>query len=393
MALAGLLLWVVQAGAADRLWLEAEVAPPAPVAGQQVVLTLRLLQDVDIRDLRWTVPDGAIALEEIVREQDRGARRLRVTERRYALFIDEPGVRSLPGIFVDGRVPAAAHEADPDGRKSVRVGAPPVTLHLRPAPAGLVAESVNLSESWTVRPEAHSAGVPVEWRVALTVRGQTGGRLPALQPMHAAGARLHPVGEQVSTRVENGSAIGVREQRYWFVPDGSSVPYVELVWWNPRTGVAERATVGRMPQRAAGSVESEPRPGSSAMALAVLASAAAIFGVFWFSRRGLVRARLLHAARGACRSGDARRAREGLLRWANAAGEEPVATLRDLARRSAPETRVELLALERVLFGRGSSRWDGAALARLIGSRRATLPLVRRSNGGGAVPKAGPRSA
>lgn len=314
------------------------------------------------------------------------------------------------------------------GSRVVRAQSKAVELNVRPIPAGftgrhwLPAESLELMETWSQTPPRTEAGEPITRTLALRAKGATVGVLPELAPNleRAIGdqAKLYPDQPAMNEEKRPDGIISSRQEKTALLPGRAgkiTLPAIEIPWWNTRS---DRMEVARLPEQtlivtgAAGEPAptappaAEPEPAEAIPAVsqkpdaANLAVPAApltadpwfwstlvaaigwlLTALFWLRARqspasllkdggqaelpGLRAA--TRAVKEACRSGDPARARDALLVWAAARWPtDAPSSLAALARRSGGGLAQAIAELERALYSRSGSCWNGETLGRLI---------------------------
>lgn len=376
-----LALPAMAAMAADELLLEAELDTREVHVHAQAVYRLRFLHAVDVRDVQIAGPSVRLADlrkigEDRISEAQRGGKRYRVHERRYAVFPFASGTLELSGAYVTGRVPSSA----PEGWRQMRIAAPARTLTVLPVDIAadgapwLPASAVALTEQWTTAEN----GV-YRRTVRIEASGVDATQLPELD-IAVEGMGVLPGTPRLRNTFTGERNIAVREQAFVIMPTQSglfAVPPLQLRWWNVDT---DTGAIASLPGRTLVVGESAFAP-KAVVTGAALEKAA--LGHLWAIVAASLGAGLLFAAlrrrrlrnawqlRQACRAGDLRAVRDGLLAWAATALPDPPATLGALAERmhDAP-VRNALLMLERSLYGPDSGTWSADALAELVAGVR-----------------------
>lgn len=371
------------ASAAQDLLLEAQLEPAQVYVQSQAVYRLRLYRAVDVQDLQLAGPAARVAdLRPIgsdrVYETVRDGRRYRVHERSYAVFPFASGTLQLAGAHASGRIPASGARA-PDGRQPVRIDALPQTLTVLPAPAGvdawLPAQALVLRETWTAAP----AGA-LRRTIRIEATGVDAAQLPEL-PVAAPGITVRTEPAHLENRFEGTRNIGVREQSFIVAHAGAGdavVPALQVQWWHTGTGMPMTAslpakTLPRIqPPTAAGQAapSGQAPPLRAASGLAWLALPFALLLGVAVVRYCTSAACVLQRA---CRRGDARAVRDGLLAWSAAVWPHaPPRTLAALAERLPdPAARNAATGIERSLYGPQDAGLDAAAL-------RTAVRLIRQ---------------
>lgn len=375
--------------AAQDLLLEAELDIAQTYVQQQAVYRLRFLHAVDVRGVQIVGPSARLANlraigDDWVYEAQRGARRYRVHERRYAVFPFASGTLELAGAHVNGKLPAAT----PSGERAVKLDFPARALQVLPAvpqaPGGswLPARSLHVSEQWTALDGgAHRRTIRIE------ASGVEAELLPRLHP-EVPGMELLPGSRRTETRFDAERAVAVSEQSFVLVAsrEGSfRVPPLQLHWWNPANGTpavaglpARELAAGKTDMAAAASVATQQpetaavvhKPGNVHAAAAGIAALLLLLA-FRCRTRLYARWRLWRAAA----TGDAHGVRDGLLAWFASGKDATVAgaplTLAALAQQMHdPAARRVLCELERQLYGPASVKPPRGELVAMVAAVR-----------------------
>ena len=381
--------------------LEADLEPAQVYVQAQAVYRLRLYQAVDVRDLTFSVAAPRLAdLQPIgqgrVYETLRDGRRYRVHERSYAIRPYASGALVLGDAHLDGRVPASG---TPDGRRALRMDAPQLTLNVLPVPPKadaalwLPAHTLSVTEVWTPAPQA---GQAQRRSIRIEAAGVDAGQLPELK-ITAPGMAVHASPARLENRFAGTLNIGVREQTFSMVALHSgpiSIPEIQLHWWNVESNLPAVATlpsrtlqISAAPGLApAPTLEPTLEPTAALAALRfspLLPGAAALLclaALLWYRRTSIGAAwRLVRA----CRTGNVRGVRDGLLAWTAIVLPQPAAlTLGGLAERlDEPAARYALGELERHLYGPAPGTCEPAMLTATVRSVKRAVRQDRRRGG------------
>lgn len=371
-----LLTSVLPAMAAQDVMIEAEIDPPEVRVNAQAVYRLRVLHAVDVTDLDISGPSARLADfraigAERVTETQRGGRRYRMHERRYAVFPFASGTLELSGARASGRVIAPGANS-PDRRKPITLDAP--VRRLTVLPVGVESDGVpwlparflTLTENWTELNGAQRRTIRME------AVGVDAVQLPAV-PMDIDGMTVRAETPRLDNRFDGEQNVAVREQVFILAPARPgkiAVPSLQLHWWHteldsPALATLPSRTVQGLPESAPARVPERVLPAVvHALAVAVV-MAAALAMLAWRRRH------ILYASwklRRAYLSGDVHAVRNGLLHWAASVWpESPPLTLSALAARlHDPGARRALGAIERALYGASVSAYDAAALKAMV---------------------------
>lgn len=372
-----LLLCALPALAAQDVLLEAELDPPEVRVNAQAVYRLRVLQAVDLADLKITGPSARLAdFREIdngrVYEAQRDGRRYRVHERRYAVFPFASGTLELSGAQATGRI-LSTKASSPDHRLPLRLDAPSRTLTVLPtgveadAAPWLPARALTLTENWTTEGKEHRRTVRIE------AVGIDATQLPEV-PMQVDGMTVHAEAALLDNRFAEEQNVATRVQDFVLTPIRAGkliVPVLQLPWWHVELDSPALAT---LPARTIDGLPASAAPATPAartipvVTIALATTAVLLAGValtIWRRRRILYAAWQLRLA---YRTGNVHAVRDGLLQWAASVWpESPPRTLSALGSQLRdPGARRALDAIERALYGTSSTNYDAAALKEIV---------------------------
>jgi hypothetical protein len=402
-----------------EIFLEAEISPDPAYVQSQMRYVVRLLRSVDVVDGTLTEPGAANAVlhrlgRDISYTTNRDGQSYRVLERRYALFPQASGELLISPVAFEGEVVDQGQAGTGLSRlfargKRVRLRTPVVRATALSPPTDypgrtwLPAKNLQLTEEWSKDPDALRAGEPLTRTLRLQALGLSAEQLPEITVTVTDGVKEY--GDQPITRTTTDTdwVHGVREQRIALVPgkEGTyTLPEIRIDWWDTERNVPRQATIpARILRVAAGAQggaaaivasDTTAQTGQPALALwqrpllwqgvcALLALLWLITFVAWRRARGMAPDA---GAKGAnapdapqrpptslhrtCLAGDARDAREALLRWASISWpEHPPRSLPGLAQRLADaQLRAELAALDRALYAPDAGSWRGEPLWR-----------------------------
>lgn len=355
-----LLALAIPALAAQDVLIEAELEPAEVHVHAQAVYRLRVYHAIDLRDLRITGPSARLADFRAIGadrtfETQRGGRRYRVHERRYAVFPFASGTLTLAGARATARASTA------NGRNMLRLEAPERALTVLPAnieadgTPWLPARSLTLSEQWSA-----AANGAQHRTIRIDAVGVDAAQLPAL-PVAVDGMTVQAQAPRLENRFAGENNIAMREQTFVMTPARRGdvvVPELKLRWWQVQADSPAQATLPARTLR----IETPDLPlardaDTAAMPplLAGLAIAAMPICLLafagWRKRTAWRAARQLRIA---CQEGDARAVRDALLRWAETLWHDtPPVSLAEFADRLHDRTATHALQdLEHTLYGR-----------------------------------------
>ncbi|MES2000303.1 MAG: BatD family protein [Pseudomonadota bacterium] len=349
-----------------------------------------------------------------------------VIERRYAVFPQKSGQFSSAPVVFDGSVVEANQNGggfmfNPFSQhtRQLRLDSKSVTFAVKPVPPGydirqwLPASNLQLAEQWSDNPPKFTVGEPITRTLTVTANGLTATQLPAMDSGKIDGLKLYPDQPTLKNGQDGNGIIGTREQKIAYIPTRAgnvTLPAIEIKWWNVNTNQAE---VARLPARSItvrpGSPNqvSAPPPSSPPLTTEAPASTtlssnapqssgvlvsgyqrwwpwlALLLGTgwlitlvawWWRARQKSPQAGVDAASeetlgqlekqfRKACMENNALQAKTQLLAWAKQRWrEKPPATLTALARLCEPALADAVTQLDRSLYAKTQSPWQGEIL-------------------------------
>ena len=250
------------------IFLEAKVDLVQAYVQSQVIYSVRLFRAVEIREGSLTEPNLVDAVverlgEDVTFQTRRDGRLYQVTERRFAIFPQKSGTFTIDSTVFQGQVidnrGARQRSSDPFDRffqnqrtKRVRIKSEALELTIKPQPANaegdmwLPAKRLILTESWSQDPPKFKVGEPVTRTLRMEAVGLTAAQLPELKPFDANGIKQYADQPVVQTGVQQGSLVGVREEKFAIVPTQSgklTLPEMNLYWWNTEMNQQEVITI------------------------------------------------------------------------------------------------------------------------------------------------------
>jgi len=201
-----------------RLWLDVETRGRLPYAQEMVLLRIRglftlpilleKLEQPDMPGFRW-LPIGG----DIWTDASDGGRKARGFQRTLALFPQRAGELAIPAFVHRLTV------MDPSGeRRNIEISTAPMSLRVAPPPdtAGqwwLPAQSVSISESWSVPPEALAIGQSTRRTITVQAFGVPDDQLPPLPELRAPGLIAFPAPPERHTVISVSMDAATAEQR------------------------------------------------------------------------------------------------------------------------------------------------------------------------------------
>jgi hypothetical protein len=412
---------------AGDISLEVDVDNLAPYVQEQIIFTVRIVHAVSFDQASLSDPvlsSGDAIIEklgdDVAYESSRGANRVAILERRYAIFPQNSDPMTIAPLRFDGRIANGGRSRfDPFARSSVvRKRTDAIEITPKPIPAGfsgstwLPARQLMLVE---MSPEAHieyRVGEPFTRTLTLQATGLSASQLPEINAAIPDTVRQYPDQPVLENRVSADSIVGIRHEKMALIPAQAgliTLPAIEVPWWDTGTGKIQYAT---LPARtidvlpALGGNASTPPPTAAATAqpaatdsesgsnnnesvqplalgdrniwpwVSLLLAAGwlvTLLGWLRSRQRTPVKAgpdktqttekQLLRDLRRACAANDAAAAKSALLQWAAIQWPgDRIHSMGELAARFEGDLQQHLHALSQHLYSRSTALWDGEQL-------------------------------
>lgn len=277
-----------KARTSDKVFLEVSAEPQGPLVQGQILFTVRLYRAARLSSLELSNPEtqGPYTVVERLgesREYEKTVKgvRYRVSELRYALFPQAPGVLTIePVRFTAFELEAGrggfnpfGYSAAPQGKR-VSARSEPVELRVKPIPANaptkpwLPATNLQLAEAWPEQDPEFRVGQPITRTLMILAEGLPAAKLPALEPDYPEGLKTYSENATLENRPSAQGLTGVRQERITIVPTREGrfrLPTVAVEWWNTEKSRAEEAqlpaqTIRVLPPLPASAGRSQPRP-------------------------------------------------------------------------------------------------------------------------------------
>ncbi len=238
--------------APPQVYLRAEIEPAAPYVGEQVLYTLYLFTQVDVRSVNpQQLPDFKGFWSRVIPQPDQlrpkmvlrdGERVGRVVLLQRALFPRRAGSFEIEPV--EARLAALMPDSSPFGsllprsREIIRTSNP-VALEVRrlpPPPAGFQGAVGQLSLTAELEPSELEVGEAATLSLTLAGRGHFQGLPPPLLP-ELPGVRVFPPQQQSTEAVERRDVSGERTWSFVLVPERAGtwrLPPIEVPYFDPR---------------------------------------------------------------------------------------------------------------------------------------------------------------
>ncbi len=264
-------------GAARQVFVETSIGKASPWVQEQIILTLKVFQSVDVLDGSLDEPRGEglmiVPLEDQrVSAEIRDGVEFRVTEMSFAVFAQQSGATAIEPVTLVASIPADAGRASSylsqTRRLTRRSEKLPLDVRPRPADAAgqwwLPAQDVTLGENWTNDlPSGSSSGAspndgpddeaakvrvgePVMRTVTLSGNGVIDTQLPDLQVPEVDGLRIYEDAAELDQEVGE-AGVRSRQRTTWSIMperEGTvTLPAIRVHWFDTTSGTEELATL------------------------------------------------------------------------------------------------------------------------------------------------------
>lgn len=366
-----------------------------------------------------------------------------VTERKYAIFPQKSGTMTIKPLALTAQVIVASQ---PDFRdffgtrmtKTKRVLSNEVVLNVKPAPPEfkgknwLAAEKLELSQTWSGDTQQMKVGEPLTRTLTLRGVGATVGQLPELNTLKTdVKLKAYPDQPVLNEQKQANGITATRQEKIALIPSEAGkhvLPAIEIPWFNTKTQKMESARipetvinvigVGAKPPETASSASSSastPSPGENPVTtlqttpdkrlnnpspwlwVSVFLAVGWLLTVLYFLLRKPKIAtdelqristdndekRVKESVRqlkNACADNNPQAAKDALLTWGKL--KFGVNNLGSVAESCDARLRDEILDLNQVLYGKGSTLWTGKKLFQAFTENKARAKIGHQQEDG-----------
>ena len=147
-------------------------------------------------------------------------------------FSNDPFFKDLSGGFFSNRQVAS---------KPFTASSKAIEVIVQPLPSSftgdlwLPAEELIIEDSWSTSPPELRVGEPVTRVLLLRAKGLAGSQIPKIDIPKPSGFRTYPEQEKTETRTDGKTVYGISEMKISYIPDATgnvTIPEIKLDWWN-----------------------------------------------------------------------------------------------------------------------------------------------------------------
>lgn len=247
----------------EELFLDVEATPLSPYVQSQILYTLKLYTKIDIAQARLNEPELDEAVIEKLGEDSNYNTQVNgvnysVTERKYAIFPQKSGRMTIKPLVLTAEVLATNSPSfngffSPQITKTKRVQSKEIDLDVKPVPAEFIgrhwlsAEELHLQQEWSGDIRQMKVGEPLTRTLTLLAKGTTVGQLPELNSAKIDGwLKTYPDQPVLKEQKKPDGIIAFREEKIALIPSKSGdyiLPAIEVPWFNSKSQKMEMATI------------------------------------------------------------------------------------------------------------------------------------------------------
>ena len=244
----------------DDLFLEVAVDSEHPYQQAQVIYTVKLYRRVELAQASLDEPELNDAVIERLGEDVSYSTQIKgvnyaVTERKYAMFPQQPGVVVIPPLKLHAEVlssrPSRQGFWGQTQTETRRLVSKAIQLTVQPVPEAfknqnwLTAETLQLTEQWSDNRREVKVGEPLTRTITLTAKGSTVAQLPELMPATTLdGIKTYPDQPQLQEQKQPDGLLASRTEKQALIATKAGnyqLPELVIPWFNTRTGKQELA--------------------------------------------------------------------------------------------------------------------------------------------------------
>ena len=235
------------AAATQPVFTETEVDKQSAYIQEQIILTLRLLTSVQLRDFSLSeleLPDALVQrIDETQFQKVINGKNYLVLEIKYALFPQAVGKLEIPALRIGAYETRGFGQFggfSTRGNRILRLSEAQ-TIDILPIPSHLSADQwmpssqLRISESWSDKGTTLKVGTPITRAVTISAEGLTAAQIQPLPNMQNLDFKIYPDQPNLEDQTNSQGVLGVRTETLAIVPtqEGQlTVPPIEIQWWD-----------------------------------------------------------------------------------------------------------------------------------------------------------------
>ncbi len=242
----------------DNIFFELHVDDPEPWVQGQVVLTVSVFDGADITSGSLTEPETAdVQIERLpdLPQQivERDGVEYRLITRRYALFPQRSGEIVIPPLQLSANI----RDIDTHSQRRysqnrrVTIRSERLVMNVKPRPSEsssawwLPVAEINLTSEWSGNIAKSIVGEPLTRTLVLTALGATRTQLPEISVTEVDGLKIYPDAPVLDSQALDTGLVSARQEKWSIIPQQPgthTLPAITIKWWDT-THDAERETV------------------------------------------------------------------------------------------------------------------------------------------------------
>lgn len=240
------------------IFIELEADKTTAYVQEEILLTVRLLYAINLKNGALSEPaaDGVI-VQQINKganySTQRNGKTYQVLERKYAIFAESSGKKSLNPLIFEGEVTDNSRQSFGMFQRGrpIRQVSQMLDLEIKQIPQAFVdqawipARQVTLQQSWSQN-KPYQVGEPITRTINLTAAGLSETQLPDLNFEDINGAKLYQDKTDTQTRTDGQQLISSKVIKYAVIPtvEGSlEIPEFSLEWFDTKSQSAKTVRV------------------------------------------------------------------------------------------------------------------------------------------------------
>jgi BatD DUF11 like domain len=248
----------VSSGGNQAVIFEAEVDRSSVYVQGQVILTLRVIQaiNLDSRSISEMELEGAFVkpLEQNTFQRNINGRPSLVNEVRYAIFPEQSGTLTIPAqVFVGREATSRRSVFDLGGNgRRLRRATKPITIEVLPSPrqfpsnTWLPARNLAIEETWSTSPDQLEVGSSATRTITIKGEGLQGAQLPPVLFKPIDGLKFYPDQAVIEEEEVASGLLGVRQDSAALVPvqhGEITLPEIRIPWWDTESKTVRYAVL------------------------------------------------------------------------------------------------------------------------------------------------------